>query len=106
MAAAQARKGDTKKAIEVDGIEVVPAVDPADDYRLTELMLTRIDESASPAERSRATVESYRLILGGDYDRVMGELAAKHGGQLPNAVVAEFMGGVVAGSRELKNSEG
>lgn len=106
MAAAQGRKAKNDKAIEVDGIEVIPAVDPADDYRLSELMLTRIDEDAPLAERNRATVESYRLILGADYDRVVGELAAKHGGKLSNATMAEFMGKVVLGSRELKNSEG
>lgn len=106
MAAAQGRKAASKKAIEVDGIEVTPAVDPGDDYRLTELMLTRFDEDADLVSRNRATIESYRIILGGDYDRVVTELAEKHGGKLTNATMAEFMNKVILGSRELKNSEG
>ena len=43
-------------------------------------------------------------LLGGDYDRVMGELRERNGGRLPTSAVIGFMGRVVSEARAAKNS--
>ena len=96
-----APKGTT---VEVDGIEVTVAVDPADDYELIECAMTMADESAPVADHNRAYFRRNHLLLGEGYDRVMGELRAANGGRLPRDVVASFMARVIAGVAEAKNS--
>lgn len=96
-----ARRGTT---VEVDGIEVTVAVDPADDYGLIECAMTMADESAPVADHNRAYFRRNHILLGDAYDRVMGELRAQNGGRLPRDAVASFMARVVAGVAEAKNS--
>lgn len=92
------------RTVEVDGIEVEVAVDPADDYELIECAMTMADESAPVADHNRAYFRRNHLLLGEGYDRVMGELRAANGGELPREVVAGFMARVIAGVAEAKNS--
>lgn len=90
--------------VEVDGISVAVAVDPADDYELIECAMTMADESAPVADHNRAYFRRNHILLGADYGRVMGELRAQNGGRLPRDAVASFMARVVAGVAEVKNS--
>lgn len=94
-------KGTT---VEVDGISVTVAVDPADDYELIECAMTMADESTPVAGHNRAYFRRNHLLLGEDYDRVMAELRAQNGGRLPRDVVASFFARVIAGVAEAKNS--
>lgn len=96
-----AQRGTT---VEVDGIEVTVAVDPADDYGLIECAMVMADESAPVADHNRAYFRRNHILLGEAYDRVMGELRAQNGGRLPRDAVASFMARVVAGVAEAKNS--
>lgn len=98
------RKG-SKWTVEVEGIKVSGSVDPRDDYELTELMVTRISPTATQAEKSAATIASYRLILGDEYGRVKDELRAKHGGTLTNTDMIAFMNALTNKVAELKNSQ-
>ena len=97
----QAPRGTT---VEVDGISVTVAVDPADDYELIECAMTMADESAPVADHNRAYFRRNHLLLGEGYDRVMAELRAANGGRLPRDAVASFTARVVAGVAEAKNS--
>lgn len=90
--------------VEVDGIEVTVAVDPADDYELIECAYVSSDPGAGVEEKNRAYFRRNHLLLGDGYDRVMGELRAAGGGRLPRDVVASFMARVIAGVAEAKNS--
>lgn len=92
------------REVTVDGITVVVSIDPADDYELTELMVTRFDTEASDVERAKAMLAQNRLVLGKDYERVKAELRERHGGTLSNAVMGAFVTRVIRGARELKNS--
>lgn len=96
-----APKGTT---VEVDGIEVTVAVDPADDYELIECAYVSSDPEAGTVEKNRAYFRRNHILLGDSYDRVMGELRAANGGRLPRDVVANFMARVIAGAVEAKNS--
>ena len=96
-----APKGTT---VEVDGIEVTVAVDPADDYELIECAYVSSDPGAETAEKNRAYFRRNHILLGDSYDRVMGELRAANDGRLPRDVVASFTARVIAKVAEAKNS--
>lgn len=90
--------------VEVDGIKVTVAIDPDDDYAVVEASFTTNDPDASPLEKTRATIGLYHLLLGDEYDRVMGELRERNEGKLPTGAVIEFMRRVMSVSRAAKNS--
>lgn len=98
-------RGKAAKAdkVTVQGIEVELKLDPTDDYEITELLITHMDENSTNRERSEATVKSYRLILGDQYQRVKDELRAKHDGRLTNEDMISFMNDLMAASAALKN---
>ena len=89
--------------IEIQGIKVHVCVDPSDDYELSELMLIRMDDDTTPRERSEATIKTYKLILGDQYERVKNELREKNGGKLTNTTMIGFMNELVNKSAALKN---
>lgn len=92
-----ARKQPAKgRAVEVDGISVTVAIDQSDDWELAEASLTINDPDATQLEKSRALVRQCKLVLGSDYQRVMGELRARNGGRLPAAAVVSFCNRVLA----------
>ena len=90
--------------VEVDGIEVTVAVDPADDYELIECAYVSSDPGAGVVEKNRAYFRRNHILLGDDYSRVMGELRSANGGKLPREVVASFTARVIARVAEAKNS--
>ena len=96
-----APKGTT---VEVDGITVTVTLDPANDYELIECATITGDPARTVEEQNRAYVRRVRLILGADHDRVMGELRAAHGGELPPATVADFVSRLTAQVSAAKNS--
>lgn len=91
------------RTVEVDGISVEVAVDPADDYELAECSTVIYDPASTPAERSRAIVRQNRLVLGDAHDRVMAELRGRNGGRLPVSAVTAFVNEVIKAVDELKN---
>ena len=93
----------SQKAITVDGIEVRPLADAADDFEVVEAVAASSDPSAPDYAKTLATVRVYRAILGADYERVKAELRAKHGGRLPVEVMIDFMSKVMNGMAEAKN---
>ncbi|MDO4428563.1 MAG: hypothetical protein Q4B91_03530 [Atopobiaceae bacterium] len=93
-------KGTT---VEVDGIEVTVALDPANDYELVECAVIANDPARTVEEQNRAYVRRVRLILGDAHDRVMRELREAHGGELEPATVADFVARVTARVAEAKN---
>ena len=93
----------TGAAVEVDGIEVTVAIDPMRDYEFVELSYISADPDAGVAEKNRAYFRRCHLLLGADYDRVMGELRAAHDGELDKDVVSDFMARVIDGAVEAKN---
>ena len=84
------------KTIEVDGIEVEVAIEPSRDYEIIECETVLADPDATTAQRNRAYYRRNHLLLGEDYDRVLGELRAAHDGELDIAKVAAFVARVVA----------
>lgn len=92
-----------QRVVEVDGIEVIVAIDPARDYEFVELSYVSADPDASLTEKNRAYFRRNHLLLGGQYDRVMGELREAHGGELDKDVVADFISRVIAEAVEAKN---
>ena len=96
--------GAKGRTVEVDGIEVEVTVDPADDYELIECAYVSSDPGAGTVEKNRAYFRRNHILLGEDYDRVMGELRAASGGKLPREVVASFTARVIAKVAEAKNS--
>ena len=94
---------DGPRTVEVDGISVEVAVDPADDYELAECSTVIYDPASTPAERSRAIVRQNRLVLGDAHDRVMAELRERNGGRLPISAVTAFVNSVIEAVEELKN---
>lgn len=99
-----AKASPRAREVEVDGVSVTVAVDPSRDYEVIECSFVLSDPSSTVAERNRAYFRRNHLILGGGYDRVMGELRDAHGGELDREVVADFMARVIAGVAEAKNS--
>ena len=91
------------RTVEVDGIEVTVAIDPMRDYEFVELSYISADPDAGIVEKNRAYFRRCHLLLGADYDRVMGELREAHGGELDKDVVSDFMARVIAGAVEAKN---
>lgn len=91
------------KTIEVDGIEVTVSIEPTRDYEIIECETVLADPDATTAERNRAYYRRNHLLLGDQYDRVMGELRAAHDGELDIATVASFVTRVVAEVVEAKN---
>ena len=91
------------RTVEVDGIEVTVAIDPMRDYEFVELSYISADPGAGVAEKNRAYFRRCHLLLGADYDRVMGELREAHGGELDKDVVSDFIARVIAGAVEAKN---
>lgn len=92
------------RTVVVDGISVDVAIDPAHDYEVIECELTLSDRGASTEERNRAYFRRNHILLGDQYDRVMGELREAHDGELDTAVVQAFLARVVAEVVEAKNS--
>lgn len=92
------------RTVVVDGISVEVAIDPAHDYEVIECELTLSDRGASTEERNRAYFRRNHILLGDQYDRVMGELREAHDGELDTAVVQTFLARVVAEAVEAKNS--
>lgn len=90
--------------VEVDGITVTVMADVDDDYSIVEAAYVARDPHASADEKTMATIKLYHTLLGGDYDRVMGELRERNGGRLPTSAVIGFMGRVVSEARAAKNS--
>ena len=90
--------------VEVDGITVTVMADVDDDYSIVEAAYVARDPHASADEKTMATIRLYHMLLGGDYDRVMGELRERNGGRLPTSAVIGFMGRVVSEVRAAKNS--
>lgn len=90
MAEAKAR------TVEVDGIAVTVAIDPNDDYELSVCSMRYNDASRPARERSRALVRMHELVLGDDYERVLGELREMNGGKLPVSAVTSFVNRVIA----------
>lgn len=91
------------RRVEVDGIEVEVAIEPSRDYEIIECETVLADPDATTAERNRAYYRRNHLLLGDQYDRVMGELRAAHDGELDIATVAAFVTRVVAEVVEAKN---
>lgn len=91
------------KTIEVDGIEVTVSIEPSRDYEVIECETVLADQGATTEERNRAYYRRNHILLGDQYDRVMGELRAAHDGELDIATVASFVSRVVAGAVEAKN---
>lgn len=91
------------RKLDVDGIEVTIAIDPTRDYEFVELSYASHDPDASVVEKNRAYFKRNHLLLGEDYDRVMGELRAANGGELDKDVVSDFMARVISGAVEAKN---
>lgn len=91
------------RTIEVDGIEVEVSIEPSRDYEIIECETVLADPSSTTAERNRAYYRRNHILLGDQYDRVMGELRAAHDGELDIATVASFVSRVVAGAVEAKN---
>lgn len=91
------------KAITVDGIELVPRHDMADDYDVVEAVAVTSDPDAPDYAKTRATVRVYRALLGADYDRVKAELRERNGGKLPCSVMIDFMAKVMQEMGEAKN---
>lgn len=91
------------RTIEVDGIEVEVAIEPSRDYEIIECETVLADPASTTAERNRAYYRRNHILLGDQYDRVMGELRAAHDGELDIATVASFVAQVVAGVVEAKN---
>ena len=89
----KAREG---KIVEVDGIEVEVRIDPKDDWDFAVASLTLADPDATADERAGAIVRQCRLVLGDDYERVMGELRDARGGRLPIADVVSFVNRAIA----------
>ena len=90
--------------VEVDGITVTVMADVDDDYSIVEAAYVARDPHASADEKTMATIKLYHMLLGGDYDRVMGELRERNDGRLPTSAVIGFMGRVVSEARAAKNS--
>lgn len=90
--------------VEVDGITVTVMADVDDDYSIVEAAYVARDPHASADEKTMATIKLYHTLLGGDYDRVMGELRERNDGRLPTSAVIGFMGRVVSEARAAKNS--
>lgn len=91
------------KTIEVDGIEVTVSIEPSRDYEIIECETVLADPDATTAERNRAYYRRNHILLGDQYDRVMGELRAANDGKLDIATVASFVARVVAEAVEAKN---
>lgn len=91
------------KTVTVDGIEVRPIADAADDFEIVEAVAASSDPNAPEYAKTLATVRVYRAILGADYERVKAELRAKNGGRLPVAVMIDFMAKVLTKMGEVKN---
>lgn len=91
------------KTVEVDGIRVTVDIDPANDYELAECSLVMNDPDSTQEERSRALVREFRLVLGGDYGRVMRELREARGGRLPSEDVVSFVNRVISEVTTAKN---
>lgn len=92
-----------QKAITIDGIEVCPLADAADDFEVVEAVAASSDPNAPDYAKTLATVRVYRAILGADYERVKAELRAKNGGRLPVEVMIDFMAKLMAKMGEVKN---
>lgn len=84
------------RTVTVDGITVTVAIDPKDDWDFATASLVLADPDATPLERSNAVMRQVKLLLGDDYQRVMGELRAARGGRLPVADVTSFADRVLA----------
>lgn len=91
------------KTVEVDGIKVNVLVDPPTDYELIECSTIISDPSSSVFDRNKAYIRRGHIILGDDYDRVMGELRKAHGGKLESEVVLGFIARVSSEVAEVKN---
>lgn len=91
------------KVITVDGIELSPRRDMADDYDVVEAVAVSSDPDAPDYAKTRATVRIYRALLGDDYDRVKAELRERGGGKLPASAMIDFMAKVMAAMAEAKN---
>lgn len=91
------------KAITVDGIELSPRRDMADDYDVVEAVAVCSDPDAPDYAKTLATVRIYRALLGGDYDRVKAELRERNGGKLPVSAMIDFMAEVMGKMGEAKN---
>lgn len=91
------------KTIEVDGIEVSVTIEPTRDYEIIECETVLADPDATTAARNRAYYRRNHILLGDQYDRVMGELRAAHDGELDISTVRDFITRVVAEVVEAKN---
>lgn len=99
------KKTETKDTtVEVDGISVTVALDPANDYEIIACSTVLNDPSRSVEEQNRAFVRRVELILGDDYRRVLDELRAAHDGKVEPATLAAFVRDVTTKVAEAKNS--
>ena len=88
----------------VDGIEIDVLEGAISDYDVMEASHDAHAPSLSPADRTRATMRFFRLVLGDSYEPVKRELRARGEGRLPFSAMNDFMAHVVeAMSQPAKN---
>lgn len=97
--------GEAGKArtVDVDGIAVTVAIDPADDYELATCSMVIYDPNSSDLDRSRAVARRNMLVLGDGYQGVLDALREAHGGELRVATVNDFVSKVIRAVAEAKN---
>lgn len=87
----------------VDGIELDVTADALDDFDVLECLAVMVDDDSSDKERMVAVPKLFRLVFGGDWQRIKKELRAQHDGRLTNATVMEFFNSLTTGL-QAKNS--